>query len=199
MPRARRSRRRCSVCDEPYRSQGECSLYPVCPRSWARRRYLPATVTRDGCFGHGVAGRTTFGVALVCGLVGVAPTQQRLAIPQEPQHSSSSNISSSSKSYSNSNNSVTVSAPACTQLTARHWRGGLQAMDVVGQASDSDSEWLLELCLVGRRADYKAADEFLNHLMEPHRPSGPRDSGPIVFVVLLQQPALGPHPDSRLV
>ena len=22
-------------------------MYPVCPRSWARRRYLPATVTRD--------------------------------------------------------------------------------------------------------------------------------------------------------
>ena len=35
--------------------------------------------------------------------------------------------------------------------------------------------------------------------MEPHRPSGPRDSGPIVPVVRLQQPALGPHPDSRLV
>ena len=34
-----------------------------------------------GRFGHGVAGRTTFGVALECGLVGVAPTQQRLAIP----------------------------------------------------------------------------------------------------------------------
>ena len=47
-----------------------------------------------GRFGHGVAGRTTFGVALVCGLVGVAPTQQRLAIDGEPKHSSISAISS---------------------------------------------------------------------------------------------------------
>ena len=43
MPRARW----CSVCDGPYRSQGTCSWYPLCPRSWARRRYLPATVKRD--------------------------------------------------------------------------------------------------------------------------------------------------------
>ena len=70
------------------------------------------------------------------------------------------------------------------------------------QDGDSDSEWLLELCKVERRADDaddKAADEFLDYLLEHHRPSGPRDSGPTVPVVRLQQPALGPHPDSRLV
>ena len=73
------------------------------------------------------------------------------------------------------------------------------AMDVFGQASGSNSEWLLELCMVERRADYEAADEFLNYLMEYHRPSGPRDSGSSILVVPLHQPALGPHPDSRLV
>ena len=39
------------------------------------------TTAGAGRFGHVVAGRTIFGVALVCGLVGVAPTQQRLVIP----------------------------------------------------------------------------------------------------------------------
>ena len=68
----------------------------------------------------------------------------------------------------------------------------LLAMDVVGQASDSDSEWLLELCMVERRGDYKAADEFLSYLMEPHRPSGPRGSGPTVLVVPLQHALSGP-------
>ena len=72
-----------------------------------------------------------------------------------------------------------------------------QSMDVVGQAGESDSEWLLELCKVERRADDaddKAADEFLDYLLEPHRPSGPRDSGPSVPVVPLHQPAPGPLP-----
>ena len=40
---------------------------------------------------------------MVCGLVGVAPTQQRLAIPWEPQHSSS-NISSNNINRQSSNN-----------------------------------------------------------------------------------------------
>ena len=43
MPRVRW----CSVCDGLHRSQGACSWYPLCPRSWARRRDLPATVRRD--------------------------------------------------------------------------------------------------------------------------------------------------------
>jgi len=63
------------------------------------------------------------------------------------------------------------------------------------QDGDSDSEWLLELCKVERRADDaddKAADEFLDYLLEHHRPSGPRDSGPSVPVVPLRQPAPGP-------